>query len=108
MSDKYQIRYYRDLDDDYVLLATCTTLDEARDLRKVSGDLVVDAETNTVVADPQWLWDWEKTDPQSYAQHYLGRHRPGTLIGPHVELFGRYGVLRTPRLLIISQTREGP
>lgn len=90
---RYEIRYYRDLDHDYVLLATCATLAEARELRAVSGDLVVDAETNTVVADADWLWDWEKTDPQSYAHCNRGRHRPGTLVGPYIELFGRYGIL---------------
>lgn len=89
----YEIRYYQDWSSCYVLLATCDSLDEARELRKVSGDLVVEQATNTVVADPCWLWDWEKHDPSAYARQNLGRHRPGTITGPHVELFGRYGVL---------------
>jgi hypothetical protein len=89
---KYEIRYYRDSDNDYVVLATCDTIEQARDLRVVSGDLVVEAATNTVVADPSWLWDWEKTDPGSYARHQLGRRRPGRVVAPHVEMFGYGGI----------------
>lgn len=74
----YEIRYYNDEANYYVLVATCAELDEARALRGMSGDLVVDAATNVVAADPRWLWDWEKTAPDSYARHNLGRHRPGT------------------------------
>ena len=73
----YEIRYYQDWSSRYVLLATCSSLDEARELRKLSGDLVVDSTTDTVVADPQWLWDWEKHDPRAYAHQNLGQHRPG-------------------------------
>jgi hypothetical protein len=89
----YEIRYYQDWSNRYLLLATCASLDEARELRKVSGDLVVDGATDTVVADPQWLWDWEKHEPGAYACRNLGQHRPGTIAGPCIELFGRYGVL---------------
>lgn len=92
MSARYEIRYYQDHSKRYILLATCSSLDDARELRKVSGDLVVDS-TDTVVADSRWLWDWEKADPSSYAHQNLGQHRPGTIAGPRIELFGRYGVL---------------
>lgn len=44
------------------------TLAEARDLRFVSGDLVVYSGTMKIVPDDEWLWDWEKNSPQSYAQ----------------------------------------
>lgn len=89
----YEIRYYQDWSNRYILHATCSTLDEARALRAVSGDLVVDAATDVVVADPSWLWDWEKTDDSSYSRKNLGRHRPGTIAGPYVDLFGPYGIL---------------
>lgn len=89
----YEIRYYQDWSSRYVLLATCDSIDEARELRKVSGDLVVESATDTVVADPCWLWDWEKQNPGTYARQNLGQHRPGTIMGPYIELFGRYGVL---------------
>lgn len=82
----YEICYYQDWSSRYILLATCSSLDEACALRKVSGDLVVDSATDTVVADPRWLWDWEKHDPRAYARRNLGQHRPG-------KLFGRNGVL---------------
>jgi hypothetical protein len=83
---KYEIRYYQDRSSYYVLCATCETIAEARELRAVAGDLVVEAATDRVVADPSWLWVWEKTSPGAYARNNLGRHRPG------VEL-GRYGIL---------------
>ena len=89
----YEIRYYQDWNSQYILIATCASLDEARELRKVSGDLVVDSTTNVVVADPRWLWDWETKAEHSYARQHLGRHRPGTIAGPYIELFGRYGVM---------------
>jgi hypothetical protein len=91
----YEIRYYQDWSwsKRYVLLATCATIDEARALLGVSGDLVVEASTNVVVSDPRWLWDWEKTEPKAYARNNLGLHRPGTIAGPFIELFGRYGIL---------------
>ncbi len=95
MSNRYEIRYYQDLTGRYVLLATCASLEEARALRIVSGDLVVDGTTDVVVADPQWLWDWERCDPNAYARRQLGKHRPGTIAAPYIELFGRYGICAT-------------
>ena len=89
----YEIRYYQDWSARYIVVATCDALDKARDLRKVSGDLVVDCSTNIVVADPCWLWDWEKADARAYARQNLGKHRPGTIAGPYFELFGRDGVV---------------
>jgi len=89
MSVIYEIRYYQDWSSRYILLATCASLEEARELRKVSGDLVVNSTTDMVVADPQWLWDWEKHDPRAYARQNLGQHRPGTIAGPYIDLFSR-------------------
>ena len=76
----YEIRYYCDYDDRYVVIATCATIDEAHDLRQVSGDLVVDADTNIIVSDSCWLWEWERLRPSAYACQQLGKHRPGQRI----------------------------
>lgn len=43
------------------------SLDLARDLRVVSGDLVVFAGTTEVVPSQDWLWPWERDNPKSYA-----------------------------------------
>lgn len=46
---------------DYALIASgLTTLQEARDARKIAGDLVVEAATKKIVVDDSWLWEWEK------------------------------------------------
>ena len=45
---------------DVSLVGTSCTLDGAKNLRKFSGDVVVDATTNQLVTDPAWLWGWEK------------------------------------------------
>jgi hypothetical protein len=76
----YEVRYYCDYDDRYVVIATCETIESAGRARQVSGDLVVDAATNVVASDSSWLWDWERDDTTSYARHHLGRHRPGQRI----------------------------
>jgi dipeptidase len=53
---------------DYVVTAGAVpTLEAARDARSLSGDLVVRAGTREVIADPTWLWDWEKAQPHCYA-----------------------------------------
>ena len=74
----YEIRYYCDYDNRYVVIATCETIAEAVDRRQVSGDLVVEAAIDIVVSDPCWLWDWERdASNYIYARQQLGRHRPG-------------------------------
>jgi len=78
MTAMFEIRYYCDYDDRYVVIATCETIDEASNLRQVSGDIVVNAATDIVVADSRWLWEWEHQS--SYARRQLGRHRPGQRI----------------------------
>ena len=42
----FEVRYYCDYDDRYVVIATCATIVEAQEQRKVSGDIVVEAATN--------------------------------------------------------------
>lgn len=44
------------------------TLEKARNARFVSGDLVVYWGTTQVVNSKEWLFDWEKLDPDCYAQ----------------------------------------
>lgn len=56
---------------DFSRVGVATTLDEAREKRCMSGDLVVHADTHQVVKSPEWLWDWEKQDPDSYAQRAI-------------------------------------
>lgn len=51
----------------FVTIGRADDLDEARGLRLVSGDIVVCAGTDRVVKDPSWLWEWERADPDSYA-----------------------------------------
>ena len=68
----YQLHFRRFLHDqkDYVMLLggqMFSTLEQARDARQVSGDLVVGAGTTEVVRSTRWMWDWEKADPISYA-----------------------------------------
>lgn len=78
---RYELRYYNDGTNQYVLLWTAATVDELATKRVVSGDLIVDAETEIVVDDPSWLWPWEHTRP-NYARSQLGKHRPGKICGP--------------------------
>lgn len=49
-----------------------STLDDAKNARECSGELVVHAGTYNVVLDPSWLWDWEKNNHDSYAFNHLG------------------------------------
>ena len=80
MSMMYEIRHYQDWSSRYLVIATCGTIDEARELRCVSGDLVVENATDVVVDDLRWLWDWERIAMNSYARQNLGCHRPGKRI----------------------------
>lgn len=66
----YEIHHRRwyNTHDDYALIACCSTLAEARDKRVVSGDLVVYADTHQIVRSTEWLWDWELSNPNCYAQ----------------------------------------
>ena len=44
------------------------TLHEARNARVVSGDLVVHAMSGKIVKSETWLWEWERTAPESFAR----------------------------------------
>jgi hypothetical protein len=49
------------------------TLEDALNARVCSGDLVVHSDTNCIVANDGWLWDWEKSKPESYANRMRGQ-----------------------------------
>ena len=75
----FEIHFRRDIDtkEDFVLVAKgLSSLEKALDERVVAGDLVVDETTHDVVTNPSWLFDWERTDPNCYAQRAI-RHQAG-------------------------------
>lgn len=47
------------------------SLEQAKNARGVSGDLVVCSETQTVVVSDEWLWDFEKKETKCYAKHVI-------------------------------------
>jgi hypothetical protein len=54
---------------DFVRIGTpVMTLEEAKALRAVSGDLVVDSVTHEVVKSDVWLFDWELIKLDCYAR----------------------------------------
>lgn len=57
---------------DYKVVAKSATLAEAKEKRQISGDLVYTAE-GVIVNNPEWLFDWEKEDPKSYAKNQMER-----------------------------------
>lgn len=44
---------------------------EARKLREVSGDIVVDATTRKIIPNKAWLWQWERDDPTTFAHRLI-------------------------------------
>lgn len=64
-------RFYHSKDDRVVMRERIATLAEARDLRVVSGDLVVYQKTSEVVVNDEWLWDWEKAKDECYARRAI-------------------------------------
>lgn len=48
-------------------LSSHATLEEASKARSLCGDLIFDSETNQIVENDCWLWDWEKENQKSYA-----------------------------------------
>lgn len=61
-------KYYDTTDIFQEVVVGIRSLAEAKNLRSVSGDLVVNQETNKVVSGADWLFDWEKSDPNCYAR----------------------------------------
>ena len=67
----FMVQFRRDYDtpNDYQVEGYASTVVEAAKLRVVSGDLVCDAFTGEIVSTTSlWLWPWERTTPNSYAQ----------------------------------------
>lgn len=62
-----------------IIVARADTLEEAAKLRKVSADLVVDAETHKLVDDTTWMWDWEVKAKTSYVNRALQDRRAITI-----------------------------
>lgn len=71
----YYIIYRNDFTGHYSLCSgPHSSIKEAADHRKVSGDLVVNVD-HLPVPDESWLWDWEKNG--SYAQRMINFIRMG-------------------------------
>ena len=69
----YQVHFRRSAHSkkDYVLIEPSlglNTLEKAKAARSVSGDLVVSWHTHEVIQSEDWLFDWEKADPNCYAR----------------------------------------
>jgi len=62
-------RHFNSVEDRIVLKTGLRNLDEAREARVLSGDLVVHAGTNNIVKSDEWLWDWEKVVPLRKNMH---------------------------------------
>ncbi len=54
----------------HTLLKEASTLTEIANMRFMSGDLVVD-DKGEIIKDPIWLFNWEKDDPNCYAQQKI-------------------------------------
>ena len=89
----YEIRYYQDWSSRYIVLATCDSLAEEARARARCPGIWWSSGHNMVVADPYWLWDWEKDDPRRVRASEPRTTPPRHDRRPYVDLFGRYGVL---------------
>lgn len=67
----YEIHFRKNLEcpDEYCLPydRVFRTIEQARDARIVSGDLVVNPKNRKIITDRAWLWPWELEDVNSYA-----------------------------------------
>lgn len=63
--------FMNDRSQDRVVIAKNVPLLRARSHRVISGDLVVQTGTTKIVINTVWLWDWEKKDPNSYANRKI-------------------------------------
>jgi len=64
-------RWFNRPDDRQVIAEHLPTLEDAKALRFLSGDLVVYDGTDEIVPLLDWLWGWEKLDPHCYAQQAI-------------------------------------
>lgn len=56
-----------------VVYSRHNTIEQAMRARKVSGDVIVHANTSHVVANMGWLWEWERKDFKSYAHRIVAK-----------------------------------
>lgn len=62
------VAYIRDYPPfDGALIAAYLTMEAAREARQVAGDLVFNPD-HTISQSDEWLWDWEKANPNCYAR----------------------------------------
>ena len=72
----YEVHFRRHMcnkHDKIVIKKDCSNLQEAKEARRVSGDLVVYADSHKVVENFAWLWDFELRDPKSWARLAIER-----------------------------------
>lgn len=69
-------RGYRTQKDFATMATNLHTLEEAKNKRGTSGDLVVYQKTGIVVDSQEWLEDWEKKDKNCYAQKAIRYDNP--------------------------------
>lgn len=62
-----QFRKHTLMDNGHPIHQNIQTLAEAKALRAMSGDLVIDSYTKKVVISDEWLFDWEKKNSKSCA-----------------------------------------
>lgn len=51
----------------YIKLGSFRTLKEAARARQMTGDLVFNLESGEIEQSQEWLFDWERKDPNCYA-----------------------------------------
>ena len=67
-------RQYGSLYEESVLIGIADSLEQAKSMRAVSGDLVC-YPNGKLVALKDWLWDWELANPKSYAHAAILKER---------------------------------
>ena len=64
-------RFENSYDDFIICRSNLTSLEEAKEKREVSGDLVVLHGTNRIVTSHEWLFNWEKDIDDCYARRVI-------------------------------------
>lgn len=62
--------FKHDVQNHFVLLGQYNTLQEAADARELTGDLIFGSD-GQIVADPSWLFPFERDDPNCYAKRQI-------------------------------------
>lgn len=74
------------------------TLELCAEFRAVSGDIVVHSGTTNVVQSQDWLFEWEKKDPNSYAYRFATGKPPHPIKPIEPQRKPKYG----DRVIVIS------